>query len=86
MATFAAKLIFYFAILTVLSVRVQGTRGNKVIVSSYLMKLYNIWTNQSNQTTNQKIPSFNATAVRAMYFTSIQSKMFICKCNRIDCT
>ena len=75
MASFVAKFILFFLAFTLFCAKIQGTdnhgrRVKKGTVSSHLMRLYNILTNQSNQTT---MP-FNATAVRAMHFSSIQSK------------
>lgn len=82
MASIAIKLVLLFVIFTTACVRAtaQTKKQNHVKkarnfpIPNYLVELYNKWTNQSDQST-KKIP-FNATAIRAMYFTSIQSKIF----------
>ena len=79
MANFPAKFILFFVTVMLFCAKVEGTQNQKIrvkkgIVSHYLMKLYTIWASRSNQTDDRKLP-FNATAVRAMHFSSIQSKM-----------
>ena len=86
MANFATKLFLCFVMLTVHSVGTQGqgtaarqaNRAPHGLVSRYITKLYNTLTNQTNQSraNASKIP-FNATAVRAMFFSSIQSKRLL---------
>ena len=66
--------------------RDQGTGNQHGLVSRYITKLYDRWTNQTNQSSADgnvfKMP-YNSTAVRAMFFSSIQSKIY-CMRNWID--
>ena len=79
MASFPAKFVLFFVAVMLFCAKVEGTQNQKSrvkkgIVPYYLMKLYTIWASRSNQTGDNKLP-FNSTAVRAMHFSSIRSKM-----------